>query len=866
MPLSSQFFIYSVCTDSFYDEEENVIHDRMSKLYSLQSKLEKDEEEKIKFNWKIKSVKRLLAKHKTKLLDILDKKNDTGLVRQLQPDKLKDKSIISLFTGSLSRACEIENDELSTKLFQVEFYFYQVMKDLIYNGFDYDGKHYVYFSSSAGSIRKHRGLFIEEELFNKIRYKLTCGLSIEHINDLGGCVINKWLAYLALSSSATEVWEEFDIDKAIVCDDFEIEVFGNMDYIDSSDYSVTRKYTSVAIPMNDGVGMMLEGPTRVVRGPFIKGLLVQFPFDKFLKEKCEPEQYVVTDIYGVKHNVIEEGIKYIFTKSQLKMWKYFDSWEQYKENFKKYGCEMCWCNMEDPYAPKAKINYQMLNSLHDMTDSEIDNLIKLTVDEIENIGQDYQTTMKLLGATEYNKNPSWFQEALMIYPELFKDPYCRDILKSTKKSLVKQAKAGRLRLNGYYHLASPDLYAYCERLFLGIENPKGLLKNGEVSTKQFKHGEEIDCLRSPHLYFEHCLRVNNRSEEITKWFDTECVYTSCNDLISRVLALDWDGDILLLTNDKTIKKVVKRNQDNYVPLLFDMRKADPVQINSENIYNGLIAAFKYGKIGIYSNNCAKIWGKGKIDENSLMALKLLVAESNWSIDAAKTLYMPERPEKAKELISSCIKGKLPNFFLYAKDKATKQVESPNNSTMNRIAAKIPDPKLRFSKSISKFDYRMLMDLNSDFGLSSENSVIKAYDYWNARISAFTEDEQNKALKNQDMYKYKQLRARVLRDSGKDINYVVNTLVAYLYTIRNTASKKGLWDSFGDVILENLRRNLESKGQVCVICGKRFIQETRGQRALCCSKECSAELDRRQARIRKVRAKEKAKALGDKGSV
>lgn len=93
----------------------------------------------------------------------------------------------------------------------------------------------------------------------------------------------------------------------------------------------------------------------------------------------------------------------------------------------------------------------------------------------------------------------------------------------------------------------------------------------------------------------------------------------------------WDGDILLTTNDKTIKKVVRRNEYKYVPLLFDMRKADPVEINSKNIYEGLIAAFKYGKIGIYSNSCAKIWGKGNIDDDSATALKLLVAESNWSI-------------------------------------------------------------------------------------------------------------------------------------------------------------------------------------------------------------------------------------------
>lgn len=807
----------------------------MFKLYCLQSRLSKLDSS---MDWKKKSVKRLLAKQKDELTHILDAKVGKGVVRNLRQEDLKERNVVSLFTGSLSRACEIEKDELSTKIFQVEFYFYQVMKDLIDNGFDYNGKHYIYFSSSAGSIRKHRGLFIDEELFERIKYKLTCGLSIKHINELGGCVINKWLAYLALSSSATEIWENFDIDKTIVCDDFEIDVFGDMDYIDSSNYLVTRKYTSVSIPMNDGVGMMLDGPSRVVRGPFIKGALVHFRFDKFLQEKCSPEQWIVSDIYGDKHNIIEEDIQYILTKSQFKMWKYFDNWEQYKANFKKYGCEMCWCNMETPYSPKSKINYQMLNSLHDMTDSEIDKLIKDTVQEIEEIGQDYQTTMRLLGATEYNKNPSYFQQALMIYPELFKDAYCRDILKSTKKSLVKQAKAGRLRINGYYHLASPDLYAYCERLFLGIENPQGLLKNGEVSTSQFKDGEEIDCLRSPHLYFEHCLRKNNRSAEVTKWFDTECVYTSCNDLISRVLALDWDGDILLLTNDKTIKKVVKRNQDNYVPLLFDMKKADPVEINNKNIYEGLIAAFKYGKIGIYSNSCAKIWGKGNIDNNSLTALKLLVAESNWSIDAAKCLYMPERPTEAKELISSCTKGKLPNFFIYAKDKLPKQVEEPNNSTMNRIATKIPDPRLKFNKSIGKFDYRMLMNLDSDFSVSPDNPVIKSYDYWNVRIGAFNEEDLNK--KDQELYCYKKIRNKIVEESGKDIDYIVNTLVAYLYTTRKSSSKKTLWASFGDVILENIKKNLEGHGRICPVCGKRFEPAVHNQ--CCCSEKCSKTLN------------------------
>lgn len=623
MALSSQIYIHSVGTDAFYDSRERYIHNLMCRLRKLRANT-KDE-------FKKKSASRLLNRYKEILSNELTKKNKDKPLRVLQPSLVNDKSVISLFESALTRACGVGVGQLTDKLFQVEFFFYQVMKDLISQGFDYNGKHYVYFSSSAGAIRKHRGMFIEEETFNRIYNKLTCGLTIEHINELGGCVVNKWLAYLALSSSATDVWEDFDIDRCIVCEDLEIDVSGMMDYINASDYSIERKECTVPIPLNDGVGMMLKGTTRVLRMPFVKGLLVQFDFHKFLKEKCTPEQYVVTDIWGDKHNIIEENIEYILTKSQMKMAKYFPDWQTYKENFKKYGCEVGYCNMEVAQVPQARINYQMLNSLHDMTNDEISELLHDTLEEINMIGNDFQTTMKLVGANAFNRNPSYTQQALMIYPELLRDQYSRDILKDTKKSLIKQAKAGRLRINGYYRLASPDLYAYCEFLFQGNTNPQGLLANGEVSVSQFPDGEEIDCLRSPHLYFEHCLRKNNRGEEVRKWFTSKCIYTASHDLMSRVLALDWDGDTLLITNDKTIRNVVKRNQKNFVPLLFDMKKANPVPLNSENIYQGLIAAFRYGKIGIYSNSAAKIWGKGDIDDNALKALKLLVAESNWSI-------------------------------------------------------------------------------------------------------------------------------------------------------------------------------------------------------------------------------------------
>lgn len=825
MSLTSQVFIRSVGTDAFYDEKEMYLHDLMCKLHKLKFNTKDD--------FKKKSANRLLKKYKEILSEELTKKNKIRPVRQLRQTSLSDKNVISLFESSLTRACEIQPNELTDCLFQVEFYFYQVMKDLISQGFDYNGKHYVYFSSSAGSIRKHRGLFIEEQLFNRIYNKLTCGLTIKRVNELGGCVVNKWLAYLALSSSATDVWEDFDIDKAIVCDDLEIPVSGEMDYINAVDYSVTRKNTGVNIPLNDGVGLMLKGSTRVLRAPFVKGLLVQFDFHKFLKEKCTPDQWIVSDIYGTEHNIIEEDIQYILTKSQFKMAKYFDNWEQYKENFKKYQCEVGYCNMEAPEVPQAKINYQMLNSLHDMTDKEIEELTSQSVEEINAIGNDFQTSMKLVGATQYNRNPSYVQQALMIYPELLRDQYSRDILKDTKRSLIKQAKAGRLRINGFYRLASPDLYAYCEFLFQGNMNPQGLLADGEVSISQFKNNEEVDCLRSPHLYFEHCLRKNNRSEEVKKWFTTKCVYTASHDLLSRVLALDWDGDILLVTNDKIVRQVVKRNQEHFVPLLFDMKKANPVQLTPDNIYQGLVAAFKYGKIGIYSNSAAKIWGKGNIDDNALTALKLLVAESNWSIDAAKCLYMPERPEQAGELIQQATQGKLPHYFKYAKDKDDKQVEPPNNSTMNRICQSIPNTRVKFVKMCDNFDYRMLMNLDYGFSISEDNQIVERYNYWNRHQYLFNTEAEN--AKQEDMYMFQQIRKHILEETNEDINVVVNTLVMYLYTIKTNNMKKTLWASFGDVLVENLKKNTASLGKVCEECGDRFVSLQSNHRF--CSDEC-----------------------------
>lgn len=543
MSLNRQCFLYSVCTDAFYEPEEQEIHKRLLKLYSLR-KLLKDSKLMAKNEiandydfWK-KSVNILIKAEKDGLSEILDRRLNDRTPRVLNPDALKDKSIISLFESSLTRALGIGQNELTQDLFILNVFFFQIFESLVKDGFIYNGNKYVFLTASAGQIRTKRAVFIREDRYEAIQQKIMCGLTVEEINNRGGINTNKYLAYLALCNSATDVWNDFDIDRSIVVDDFETDVVGEVDYINEIDYSIIRQQTNTPIPHTDGCGMMLDDTTRMVRLPWVKGLLVTFPFDKFIQEKCDGECKIY-DIYGNEHDIIAENIKYIFTKSQFKLWKFYDSWDCYKAQFKAWQCEACYCNIEEPFIPKAKINYQMLQTLSDIKDDEIERITRRTVDEINKVGNDYQTTMRLLGATDYNQSPNYFQQALMLYPELFRDAYHRDILKQVKKSLVKQAKGGRLVVNGRYQFLAPDLYAFCEWLFLGMQNPDGLLADGEVYSRLNRDRAELACLRSPHLYREWAVRKNKRGDELDKWFGcTKCVYTSTHDLISRYLMFD----------------------------------------------------------------------------------------------------------------------------------------------------------------------------------------------------------------------------------------------------------------------------------------------------------------------------------------
>lgn len=889
--LDKQYQLYSVDTGHFYSNHEKYLHEMNckyrrernyvnNKLPELEKKLKKfgysDDEIKNLKNNKTEEVdiaestyavvseyckwtglvrhKREKAKEsKEKLLTLLSNKvaqneltDGKDHLRIIKEDSLTDTNVISVFDSALSRTIGIKQDELTDALFIVQVYYFDVFKDICFYGFTYKGEKYKYFTSSAGQIRKKKAVFIKESVWDEIEKTVMCGLTIDRINSKGGNNVNKHLAYMALTNSATDEWNEFDIDRSIVVDDFETNVYGTFDFVDETDYSITRKTDYVPIPHTDGAGMILPSVSTknfMFRAPWIKGLLGVFDFRKFIKlNEYSP---IITDIYGQEHNVIEEDIQIIFTKSQFKMYKYYDSWDQYREYYKKYHCSAGRCNIEEDRFKNAKINYQMLQTLTNITDEEINLLTHKSVERISNVCKSKETMLDILGVTLYNTNMTPFQMALKMYPVLLNDTYAKDVIRDVKNSLLKKYRSGKLEVTGKYTFLLPDFYAACEYWFGHIENPKGLLNDQEVFCWLFRQYDKLDCLRSPHLYKEHAIRFNaassgygERINQIREWFTTNGIYASTHDLISKILMYDVDGDKSLVVADPDFVRIAERNMNGIVPLYYNMRKAEPTELNNKTIYAGLNKAFISGNIGVYSNDISKIWnndvfvdGTDSEKQEAIDVVKLLCMENNFCIDAAKTLYMPKRPDWFNPIVSKYTNCKLPAFFEYAKDKEKSQIKKRNGSLVNKIYDRIPNKPISTRElQLGEIHYK---DMMSNGSIICSKEVSDLYDELNKQYR-YMINMKDEHIDNM------QYVARKIREEFDTLGYsdetIADMLVEYLYG-KGKRYKQLLWFCYGQYIVNNLENNIcvkKTKLIQCVDCGEWFEIDIKSNKSCRCN--------------------------------
>lgn len=827
---------------------------------------EKELEKKIKDEIESKEIKNKISDRVNSVQEYIENKSKLKEVNKKLEEEMKksDRRVlnnkaltpynqITLFENALSRAMDIKKDEVVLDMIIVRAYHYEVLKQLIENGFDYVDEYgeihsYKVFTASAGQIRTKKVIFIKENKWKEYERTLMCGLTIEDINKSKecGCNINKFMAYLALCNSATDELEGFNIDRTIVIEDFETNVFGNVDYIDNKTFEVTRKEMDVLIPHSDGCGWVLPKVSKknfMIRLPWVKGLVTPVDYIKFCDE-YNNGNYKIKDIYGREWDLKGDDIEYVFTKSQFKMYKYYNSWNEYVKYFKEFNCKGNYCNLEPDTKEfrKACFNYQMWQTLTDITDDEIASFTD-SVDEFITKGySDRKTMLKLLGADSDNLNKTYQQKCIEIYPELIRDYHVKEELASQLNARKKEAKYGKFKIDATYTFLIPDVFAWLENVFLGHKVPMGLLRGNEVSCKLYKEKNKLLVNRSPHLYREHAVRNNIVDERTKKWFITDGVYTSTYDLISKILQFDVDGDKALVVADDRLIPIAERNMKNIVPLYYEMGKAKAQEITEPHIYESLTKAFKFNNIGKFSNKLTVMWNLDNPDDN-IETIAQITALNNFTIDGAKTLLVPEVPKDVENKMKAS-NGKLPYFFQFAKDKDKSTVDKINNSTVNRICRNVENIKqcnYDFS-SIGKFNKNLLMNRPK---IEINNDIVNKYNELEGNKGLYIINAKNNIDREENILSivYSQIKKEFVqycKDNNVTLTEAIDMIIKYIYTTNRNSKKGLLFDLFGDIIYKNLKSNIkEPLGEyiMCECCGKR-VKNTVNNKIYCekCSKQ------------------------------
>lgn len=834
----------------------------------------------------------------------------------LDEDGQVDKSIeneryqIAVFESDIVRLALKDNEKKSEEDFPLldeiiymEIYHNDIMWQILRDGIMIADTEYMLYSATTGQVRHTTITLMKKSFYKKHEGFLLVGLTRDKINGKGGMNVGKFLAYTALPlSSSVEPEQEIDIDRCIVVKGLETVIKDKVKYIDIQQDEAGQYYVAgtpkeyqekdIVIEHTDGAGMFLPGelPSSCqIRSGYFKGAMFPFDFRLFISDVAHNAK--TPDAWGDEVDVISQDIRFIFTTSQLKMWKMYSSWDEYKKAFKANGLKITINSYANPPKETVTFAYQYLQTLpygcdiKKLCDPAKEDLRKLhsdlnyviqemgcaddsetDIDEITN-DEEFEDTE---GADNVQNNSSQntdkkcnsiIAEALKIYPSLVYDSYINKKIKKLAWSRRKSYKGGKIPVHGYYSYAAPDLYALCEFLFCGNKNPEGLVPKNHVYNKYYDTkgtAERLICLRSPHLSrYEYGKRNLIKSEKCKEWFkymesDTVC---SCHDLLSKTLQMDWDGDEMLVSDDVELYNLAKDLPDE--PLYYEMQTAEPQQITDEAICDTLIKGFENNVIGESSNAITKLWNTPEATEDNPIphddAVNVFCAYSNYAIDYPKTgknLLLGEYEELYADLVPPKDgsnrfeepKVKCPNFFAEAKGKSLNSVAKPTKNVMDRIKQYISKGtgRIKFAfldktEDENDFDYRMLMN-NEKRGDGKVKYKVNRYDskyeslYCTLKsrknkkrliCSSIDKERRKKNINSADVAaKYETFHYHCIREimeifTNKDGCFNAELAVNYLIDMEYnkhefvSGSKDILWKCFGHILLNNLKRNLES---------------------------------------------------------
>ena len=466
------------------------------------------------------------------------------------------------------------------------------------NGFMFNGKKFRRLVGTSNGVKK--SVVVYTSLWDELDERLNCGRDVT--KEL---VPAKFESYKGLTCSASIPLSE--PNGVIVVPDLELEFMSHVielkDADDNSEPLIAERDMKVGLNANDGFGLMSPKLAQqwsddlhldylmsgcCIRNAFVKGMSFTFDFHKFAKEIAHND--IVVDVWGNSHNI--NDINLILTASMFKLWDSYKDYNEYSEYYHMYNYSYATTKATPKKLDNQRsLNYQFIQS-YQLTDEEIAELIRPTVDEIKSVLHTDvgKSILFLRGESITEENvlndlPNGHVKALMIDDRMINDPYVIDMINAAIKKKINNTKIGVIGVHGNYQILSGDPYALCEHMFGMINDTSkcGLLGSGEAYSKYWvdEKVDKIVCFRAPmscHNNIRAMTAVDN--EQVNEWYKymDKVFIVNAHDTFTHALnGADNDGDLVFSTNNSIL---VNKLRD--VPAIVCVQKKAAKQVIDED--------------------------------------------------------------------------------------------------------------------------------------------------------------------------------------------------------------------------------------------------------------------------------------------
>ncbi|MEX3710881.1 hypothetical protein ABFV99_00605 [Cytobacillus horneckiae] len=522
---------------------------------------------------------------------------------------------------------------------------------------------YVLLGRSPAKSRKGEAWFIKENLHDYIKTWMRLGLNFDNDTsvDLAGI-----LSYETLVASSIVDTVKIDPDSILIVDSVysTFKKDANIIGIEKKDAkilaNIPKEKWKITNEIFDGEALadvsLFEGEQEgkgfmLLRQLFFKAACFNVRLTDFLSDYADAngkdfDSWEIEDMFGNK--IPASKIKLIINPSCLKILKYsyacgskkeiYEHWRKTVKNNESSLWGICKSEKEtkrgftDDNQPLQRMSYQMINSLPIKNKADINKISKYEYDYIMDLKNKPKKFIDYLITNKNNVNANEMFAALYdVNPKIIESKIFRDFKKSTIKKYKENLQSGKLRVTGDYCVMGSCLVEYLMKVVGEIKgneiNEPLCLKGNEIYTTLFEPGELVG-FRNPHVSPSNLLYVDriklepeNKYHNYLKYFNLTkniVVVNSIGFEICDILnGCDWDSDVVFLSNDSTLTKIIKKSIVYYKVIINDI----PEDKESDEVVYRLVA-----------NDMAKIdnkLSKSKTEIGEIVNLSQLIMSLYW---------------------------------------------------------------------------------------------------------------------------------------------------------------------------------------------------------------------------------------------